>query len=192
MCEEQGVARLQVRLDALCVDLSLDLVRGQDHNNVSLGCCLSDGGNAQALSLSLGAGLGTLGQANDNLHAGVTQVQCVSVTLGTVANNCYGAALDQREVCIVVVENGCCHYLLLSTFDMRPRLGSTFTILLERYSDSGSSKRFSPSEAPSPTLRKRVPHPTPTRRRVRYPGAPPAVTSIRSRIRRGISACTAS
>lgn len=110
MCEEQCVTGLQVRLDALCVDLCLDLVRGQNHDDISFCCCLCDGYNAEALSLSLGAGLGALGQANNDLHAGITQVQCVCVALGAVTDNRYGAALNHREICVVVVENGCCHF----------------------------------------------------------------------------------
>ncbi len=39
---------------------------------------------------------------DDDLHAGVTQVQCVCVAL--LGADRYGATLDQGEVCVVVVE----------------------------------------------------------------------------------------
>ena len=108
--EEQRIAGLQVRFDALSVDLSLHLIRGQNHNDICLSGGLGNGRHTQPFSLSLGAGLGALSQANNNLHARITQVQCVGVTLRTVTDNRDGTALDQGKICIVVVENGCCHF----------------------------------------------------------------------------------
>ena len=62
VCEEQCVAGLQVGFDAFCVDLCLDLVRGQNHNDVCFCCCFCNGCDSQAFCLSLGTGLGALGQ----------------------------------------------------------------------------------------------------------------------------------
>ena len=108
--EEQRIAGLQVRFDALSIDLSLHLIRGQNHNDICLSGGLGNGRHTQPFSLSLGAGLGALSQTNNNLHARITQVQCVGVTLRTVTDNRDGTALDQGKICIVVVENGCCHF----------------------------------------------------------------------------------
>ena len=111
MCEEQSIAGLQVRFNALFVDLSLYLVRGQNHDEVRFSCSFSNGSYTQTFCFSLSAGFGALSQTNNNLDSRITQVQSVCMSLRTITDNRNGTSLDWGEVCIVVVENGCCHFV---------------------------------------------------------------------------------
>ena len=57
-----------------------------------------------------GAGLldrgGVLAQPDDDVDPGVLQVQRVGVALGAVADDRDGLAVEETEVCVVVVEHG--------------------------------------------------------------------------------------
>ncbi len=96
---------LQVRGDVLGVDVALDLVRGEDHDQVGFGDGVGDVQDAQALGLGLGAGLGAFLQADADVNAGIAQAQGVGVALGAVTDDGDGAALDDRQVGVVVVEH---------------------------------------------------------------------------------------
>lgn len=105
VAEEQGVAGLQVRGDVLGVDVALDLVRGEDHDEVGLGDGVGDVQDAQALGLGLGAGRGAFLEADADVNTGVAQAEGVGVALGAVTDHGDGAALDDRQVGVVVVEH---------------------------------------------------------------------------------------
>ena len=105
VAEEQGVAGLQVRGDVLGVDVALDLVRGEDHDQVGFGDGVGDVEDAQALGLGLGAGLGVFLQADADVNTGIAQAEGVGVALGAVTDDGDGAALDDRQVGVVVVEH---------------------------------------------------------------------------------------
>ncbi|MCY1224539.1 hypothetical protein D9M72_367020 [compost metagenome] len=103
--EGQGGPLLQVRLDFFLVQLGLELVRSQDHYQVSCGNGFRHALDGQAVGLGLGNGGGAGTQANGHVHTGVFQVACVSVALGTVTNDGNFLALDDREVTVFVVIN---------------------------------------------------------------------------------------
>ena len=103
VAEEQGIAGLQVRCDVLGVDVTLDLVRGQHHDQIGFGDGLGNAEHAQALGLRLLAGLGTFLESNADVHARVAQAQRVGVALAAVTDDGNGAPLDDREVGVVVV-----------------------------------------------------------------------------------------
>ncbi|GAA3309996.1 hypothetical protein GCM10020295_75920 [Streptomyces cinereospinus] len=102
--EEQRVAVLQVVLDVLLVDLGLDRVRDQDHDDVGLGGRLGRGDHAQALLPGLGPGLGALVQTDTDVDTRVTQGQGVRVALAAVTDDRDLAALDDGQVGVGVVE----------------------------------------------------------------------------------------
>ncbi len=104
VAEEQGVAGLQVRGDVRLVDVRLDRVRHQDHDDVGLGRGLGGGDHAQAGLLGLGAGLGLRLQADPDVRARVAQGQRVGVALAAVADDRDLAALDDGQVGVVFVE----------------------------------------------------------------------------------------
>ena len=70
---------------------------------------LGDRLDGQARLLRLSHGGGALTQADNDLHAGVAQVQSVSVPLGTVADDGDLLGLDDGQVGVVVVELLSCH-----------------------------------------------------------------------------------
>ncbi|CAB4870237.1 unannotated protein [freshwater metagenome] len=71
MGEEKGVALLQVRLDGFQVQLLLHGVRGQDHDDVSLGSSRSWVNYPQAGFFSPASSLRTIAEANSNIDARV-------------------------------------------------------------------------------------------------------------------------
>src|SRR5690606_28107067 len=103
--ESQGCALLQVRLDFVLVKRRLELVRGQNHDQISSSNGGSNVSYFQAVSLSLGDSSRTLAQANGDIYAGVFQVARLSVALGTVTDDGNFFALDDRKVAVVVVIN---------------------------------------------------------------------------------------
>ena len=111
--ESQNIARLQVRLDNVLVDVSLLLIRGQHHDDVAGSSSLSRSHDLQTVVLSLLLVLGARTQTNDNMYAGVLQVHCVSMTLGAEADDSNGLAVEQRQVAVCIIEHFYhCYYLL--------------------------------------------------------------------------------
>ena len=115
VAEEQRLAGGQGRRDVLGVDLALRGVRRQDHDHVGLGRRLGRRDHAQALLLGLGPALRALRQADPDVDTGVAQRQRVRVALAAVADDGDLAALDDRQVGVVVVENFCGQRRLLLT-----------------------------------------------------------------------------
>ena len=104
--EEQRVAVVEVRLDRLAVEPALHVVGRQDHDQVGLGGRPRSGvTHPQPVLLGLGPALGALGQPDAHVDAGVAQGQRVGVTLAAVAEHGDLAALDDRQVGVVVVED---------------------------------------------------------------------------------------
>jgi hypothetical protein len=71
--EDEGVAGGQVRFDGLGVHVPLDLVRGEDDDDVGFLDRLGDREDAQALCLGLGLGLRTLGESDAHIDAGIAE-----------------------------------------------------------------------------------------------------------------------
>ena len=103
--EGQGGALLDVRLDFVLVQRGLELVRGQDHDQVGSRNSGSNVGHFQAVGFSLGNSGRAFTQANSHVNAGIFQVARLGVTLGTVANDGDFLALDDRQVTIFIVIN---------------------------------------------------------------------------------------
>ena len=114
--ESQYVARLQVRSDNVLVDVSLLLIRSQHHDDVACCCCLSRSHNLQAVVLRLLLVLGARAQTNYNMYTGILQVHCVSMTLGTKADDCNGLAVEQRQVAVCVIKHLYHFYFLLKIY----------------------------------------------------------------------------
>ena len=109
MSEGQSSARLQVRLNLLLVDLSLVLIRQQDHDDIGFGDRFRHGLDLEALLLGVIHGLGGRAQADDDVNAGIAQVQRVGVALGAVTENGDLLAIEHGEIRILLIPDSCCH-----------------------------------------------------------------------------------
>src|SRR5690606_11399189 len=105
VAEEERVALLEVGRDVVGVQVALDVVRRQDHDEVGLLDRLARGQHPQAVALGLLPALGALGQADPDVDAGVTQGERVGVALAAVPQHGHTAPLDDRQVGLVVVED---------------------------------------------------------------------------------------
>jgi hypothetical protein len=103
--EEQRIAVLQVRLDVVFEDVGLCGVGCQQHDDVGPLGDLGRGVDGEALLLDLRPGLRTVLEADLHLDAGVAQAQRVRMALAAVADDTDLAALDDRQVRVVVVEH---------------------------------------------------------------------------------------
>jgi hypothetical protein len=81
------------------------LVRREDHDDVGPFGSVGNVLDREACILRLGGRLGAVLQGDDDLDAGIAQVERVGVALGTVANDGNLAALDDRQIGVVVVEH---------------------------------------------------------------------------------------
>ena len=81
------------------------LVGQQDHHEIAAAGGLDDGQHLEALLARLGDRGGVLAQPDDDVDAGVLQVERVGVALRAVADDGDGLAVEQREVCVVVVDH---------------------------------------------------------------------------------------
>ena len=109
VCEGQGGARLDVRLDVVLPDSLLVLVRGQDHDDVGLGSGFRNALDFQTLLLGEFHGLRVRTQADDDVDTGVTQVERMRVALRAVTDDCDLLAVENRKIAVVFVPDLCCH-----------------------------------------------------------------------------------
>ncbi len=111
VAEEQRVAVLQVRLDVVLEDRRLRRVGGgEQHDHVGPLRNLGGGGSdGQAGLFGLGARLRAFLETDAHLDARVTQAQRMRVPLAAVADHRDLAALDDRQIGVVVVEKLDCH-----------------------------------------------------------------------------------
>ena len=100
---------LHVRLDELLVRRLLLGVGHRHHDDVGPLGRLGDAHHRQAGGLGLGGRLRSLAEADDDLHAGLLQVQRVGVALRAVADDRHLAAADDRRIGVRLVVHLGCH-----------------------------------------------------------------------------------
>ena len=105
--EEQRVALHQRGRDRLRVQLTLQVVRDQDHDQVRFLARVGGRDHAQAVVGGLLPALGSLGQPDAHVDAGVAERERVRVPLAAVPEDGDVPALDHGQVGAVVVENLC-------------------------------------------------------------------------------------
>ncbi len=103
--KRQRRAGLHVGGNVLVIDVRNVFVRQQHHHHVSSGHGFSHFRHVEASSSRLGPGCAILAQGDSHIHAGIAQVLRMGVTLGTITDDGYSLALDQRNVSVLVVIN---------------------------------------------------------------------------------------
>ena len=93
--------------DVALVDLAVQLVGHEHHHEVAAAGGVGDRQDLEAVrARPCSADARALAQADDDVDAGVLEVQRVGVALRAVADDGDGLAVEEREVCVVVVEHG--------------------------------------------------------------------------------------
>ena len=105
--EHQRVARPEVRLDLLAIQLRLRGVGDQDHHDVRFRGRLGRRAHVEALGLRPGARSAAFRQSHDDGHAVVPQVEGVRMALAPVAQDGHAPARQHAQVRIRVVEDPC-------------------------------------------------------------------------------------
>ena len=114
MREHQHITFFQVRLDIFAVQLRLLLIIDQDHDDISLLCSLCRCVYFEALLLCSLPASGSFIQTDDDLASGISQIQCMSMTLAAVADDCDCLAFQKRKIAVFLVKDFCCHTNYLS------------------------------------------------------------------------------
>ena len=109
MSEGDGGARLDVRFDIVGPDGALVLIGSQNHDDVGLGGGFRNGLDFQTLLLGVLDRLGGRAQADDDVDAGIAQVQRMGVALGTVTDDGNLLAFEDREIAVVLIPDLCSH-----------------------------------------------------------------------------------
>ena len=105
VAEQDHVAFGDAVTDLALPHVVVQLVWQQDHHEVAAAGRLDDGQHLQTLLAGLRDGLRVLAQADHDVDAGVLEVQRVGVALRAVSDDGDGLAVEECEVCIVVVDH---------------------------------------------------------------------------------------
>ena len=106
MAEEQRVAGGDAVADLVLVDVVVQLVGDEDHDDVAARGGVGHGEHLEPALARLVGARGALAQADDHVDARVLEVQGVGVALGAEADDGDGLAVEEGEVCVVVVVHG--------------------------------------------------------------------------------------
>ena len=123
--EHQQLAGAQVRRDLGVVDGLLGGVRDEDHDHVGRLDRVGDVHDPQAGLLGEGAALGARREPDDDVDAGLVEVQRVGVALAAVADDRDRLPGQRRRIGVVVVVHARCHRLMASSIDPEPRAITT-------------------------------------------------------------------
>ena len=102
--EEECVACLQVRLDRLLVEPGLNVIRRENHDDVSLSSCRRGIDDAKTSLFRLLGASRARAQTDANVDAGVAETHRMGVALAAEADDGNDATLDDGQIGIAVVE----------------------------------------------------------------------------------------
>ena len=102
--EQDGCARLEIRLDLLREDLGLHLVGNEQGDELRAAHRVLDGRDLEPGCLGLGPRRAPRAEPDCDLDAGVAQVEGVGVALGAVADH---GDLAGEQAQVAVAEDGC-------------------------------------------------------------------------------------
>ena len=107
--ESKDVALFQVRLDGFFIELGLFLIVDEDHDDVGLLGSFGSRVDFHALLFGFLPASGTFIETDDDVDAGLFQVQRMSVALRTVTDDGNGLAVEFGDVTICLIENTISH-----------------------------------------------------------------------------------
>ena len=113
MREHEHVAGLKVRGDVFLVKARLKLVVDQDHDDIGLLCGFGGGVDREALLFGALPGLTALVKADDDVKAGLLEVQRVGMALAAVADDGDFLSLKIGKVAVFLIIDlrFLCHFL---------------------------------------------------------------------------------
>ena len=101
--EGQGLALGQIRCNALLVQLGLLLIIDQNHDDVGVLGGVGGGHDLETGGLSLGPALAALVQTDNDFYAGVVEIQGMGMTLGTIADDGHGLAVELLQIAVLLI-----------------------------------------------------------------------------------------
>ncbi len=104
----QQLARAEVRLNLLGIQLGRGLIGNQDHHHVGPLGGFADSRDFEARLLRLGDRLGARAEPDFYLNTRVLEVESVGMSLRAVADNGHLLRLNEGKISIVIVV-GLCH-----------------------------------------------------------------------------------
>ena len=110
MAEQQQVAGRDAVGDLVAPDLAVLLVGQQDHHDVAARGGVGDAGHLEPGAARLLDRRRAVAQADHDVDPRVLEVERMRVALGAVAQDRDGLAVEEGEVCVVVVEHGAAGY----------------------------------------------------------------------------------
>ena len=105
--EGDGLAGGEVGGDVLLVHIRLGLVVDEDHDDIRQLGGLGHGIDLEAVLLGHGPALAALAQADDDVAAGIPQVQGVGVALGAVAHDGDLLTVQLAQVAVLLIIHLC-------------------------------------------------------------------------------------
>ena len=99
----QILTGLEVHAEVALVHLAGHLIRGQDHDDIGLGCSPSRLSDGEPGVFGFGPGGTAFLETDPDIHPAVTQVERVGMALAAIAEDGDLLALEQREVRVFVV-----------------------------------------------------------------------------------------
>ena len=103
MRKRKGIARLEIGLDDVLVNIRLLLVRYQHHDDVALRSSFRRGEDLKSVSRRLLRVAGARAQADNNVHAGILEVHRVRVALRAETDDGNRFAVEQGQVAVGII-----------------------------------------------------------------------------------------
>ena len=113
MGKGNGLALGQIGGDILLIHIGLGLVVDQNHDDIGSLGGLGDGHDREAVLFRHGPGLAALAQANNDVAAAVTQIQCMGMALGTVTDDGDLLAVQLAQIAVLLIIHFCHNRTLL-------------------------------------------------------------------------------
>ena len=103
VCELEGCTLFEVGLDVLLVDVGLDLVGQEHHDDVCVFDCISELCDFESVLLGLVPGFSVLPCSDGDIHSRVVEAECLCPSLGSVSEDGDFLSVEDLQVCVIVM-----------------------------------------------------------------------------------------